>query len=469
MALNPLPAELDYLSNHENRLSTVGLVRPVSGQNEKSDCITFRDARRENSLKENELSYQAQIPQRAEKYRSFSKAKLEDLPNELLDHIISFLNTEPPSVRKIKDEPSLDLTVSKTKDLKHLSLTSQIIRKLLLPRLFRCSRVKTICNGFCVGDSVISVPFFLDNVESFLSFLRSNNLLGYVKSLVVYINETPTDTLQEQSTLRKTRVIWRHIFPHLNPHSITIVGPPVYLARLISCEISTCDAWAFDMPLHILRLEQPAGRSMAPGTTHNKAAGLLDARPWTHMSLDEGSSLKAYRSYEYYLKITPSLLGTRPRECISEPLLAMTSLTCLHYTAVFPFYSHTDDVLQYAKAMPALEKLSMQLAPSVHSDIFSDRARTALVNLEDSWMEVEMGYSLIGHAVMEMGEKGKLTEFETLDYEIRDFRWTIASKFRDTMKGWKRYGGGRWRKVGSLWFPRLGEEWDSDELLDWGD
>lgn len=408
-----------------------------------------------------------QILHKDEKPKALSTIKLEDLPNELLDHIISFLDIEPPSVQKLTREPSLDLTVSETKHLKHLALSSHFFRQLSLPRLVRCSRVKTICYKFCAGDSVISVSFFIDNVESFLAFLCSNNLLGYVKSLVIYINETPPETLPEQSTLRKTRVIWRHILPHINPHSVTIVGPPFYLAKLISCGLSTCDAWAFDMPLHILRLEQSAGFSAPPEATNNTAHGLIDARPWTRMSMNEGSSLKAYRSYEYYLKIPPSLFGTRSKECISGPLLAMTGLTSLHYTAIFPFYSHTDDVLKYAKGMPALEKLSVQLVPSLHSNIFSDPARTEKVNLEDCWMEVYTGYSLIVHAVVEMGENGKLKEFESMDYEIEDMRESLEGQVRETMRWWEWCGGGLWRKAGSSFTPRL-DEGNSTEIPDWG-
>jgi hypothetical protein len=160
--------------------------------------------------------------------------------------------------------------------------------------------------------------------------------------------------------------------------------------------LSTCRYTSFDWSN-----PQVSPRRLKLQTTQH---GLIDARPWTRMSMNEGSSLKAYRSYEYYLKI-PFTFRYSDEGSISGPLLAMTGLTSLHYTAIFPFYSHTDDVLKYAKGMPALE-LSVQLVPSLHSNIFSDPARTEKVNLEDCWMEVYTGYSLIVHAVVEMGENG---------------------------------------------------------------
>lgn len=283
----------------------------------------------------------------------------------------------------------------------------------------------------------------MDDVDAFMGFLRSKKLLTYDKGLVVYINETPLGTLTEQPTLRKTRTIWRQIFPHINPRSVIVIGPPFYLARLISCDLSDCDAWAFDMPLHILRLEQLAFFSLPPQTTFE---GLLDARPWTTLSLNEGSSLQVYQSYEYYLKTTPSVLGTRPGEPISQPLLALKDLTSFYYTAIFPFYTHTDDVLKYAKAIPSLEKLSLQLIPTLQSNMLDDPVRRAHVQLEDCWLEVDTGYSLVVHAVMEMGEKGRLKEFESRDYAVKSMQESLEGKASETMRGWMWCGRGIWRK-----------------------
>lgn len=388
-------------------------------------------------------------------HRSSSPTRLEDLPNEVLDYIISLLDVEPPSAKKLNQDPSSELTVSEVKPLKNLSRTSHLFRQLSLPWLFRCSRVKTTSYKSLVNDHLHSLAFFIDMIELYLTFLRSNHLLTHVNSLVIYIDPFPSDALHQIATVQKAESIWQHILPHINPLSITISGEPLYLARLMHCDLSILHQWAFDMPLQTLRLSQPALPYTPPQTAlHNPPAlGLLDARPWTHLALNEGSALPAYRSYEYYLKITPSLLGTRPREPVSSPLLALSAtLTSLHYTATFPFYGHVDDVLKYAKAMPLLEKLSLQLVPGVESTAFEDPARTANVNLEDCWLEVDTGYELVVHAVLSMGRRkgGRLTEFESLDCGVKDLRVGLVRRFGELGRGagWRWCGGGVWKKGG---------------------
>jgi len=415
---------------------------------------TLRDHAPENDLARTGINNEDQLKRPEQKQRSPSQLGLEQLPNELLSYIISFLDVEPPSTQKLNQDPSLELTVSEVKALKTLSRTSHFFRQISLPRLFRYSRVKTISYKVLVNDHLHWVAFFIDMIESYLSFLRNNNILRHVESLVVYIDTPPSDALREIVTVQKATSIWQCILPHINPQSVTIIGEPLYLARSMLCGLSILHQWAFDMPIQIVRVSRSPGPSNPAEHAHDpSAAGLLDARPWTHLSLNEGSALPAYRSYEYYLKITPSLLGTRPRETVSPPLLALSStLTSLHYTATFPFYSHVDDVLKYAKAMPLLEKLSLQLVPGEESTAFDDPTRTAKVSLEDRWLEVDTGYELVVHAVMEMGrrEGGRLRVFESWDCGVEDVKVGLERRFEElgAFVGWRCCGVGVWSCCG---------------------
>jgi len=436
------------------------LVLPMMEDDGTLEQDTVKAHALQKDLARLDLKNEDQLRRPEQEQRSPSPLGLEQLPNELLDYIIAFLDVESPSTQKLNQEPSLQLTVSEVKTLKNLSRTSHLLRQFSLPRLFRCSRVKTIHYKVLVNNHLYSVSFSIDMIESYLSFLRTNNLLNHVKSLVVYIDAPPLDALHEIVTVRKATSIWQSLLPHINPQSITIIGEPLYLARCMLCDLSILHQWAFDMALQILHVSQTPHLSPTTEHAHNPTTtlGLLDARPWTHLSLNEGSALPAYRSYEYYLKITPSLLGTRPRETVSPPLLELSpTLTSLHYTATFPFYSHVDDVLKYAKAMPLLEKLSLQLVPGEESTAFDDPTRTAKVNLEDCWLEVDTGYELVVHAVVEMGarEGGRLRVFESWDCGVEDLRMGLGRRFMEigARGGWSWCGGGVWRCFGDALGP----------------
>ena len=66
---------------------------------------------------------------------------LDQLPEELLEHIVSFLDICPPSQSLNPSEPSLDGLFTNTRPLKALSLASKSWRYRVAPSLFRYLRV----------------------------------------------------------------------------------------------------------------------------------------------------------------------------------------------------------------------------------------------------------------------------------------------------------------------------------------
>ncbi|KAJ4362566.1 hypothetical protein N0V83_010660 [Neocucurbitaria cava] len=66
---------------------------------------------------------------------------MDALPNELLIQITSHLDSEPPSITKFAHEPSTELTFRDCTPLKFFSLVSWRWRKIVLPLLFRYSRL----------------------------------------------------------------------------------------------------------------------------------------------------------------------------------------------------------------------------------------------------------------------------------------------------------------------------------------
>lgn len=69
-------------------------------------------------------------------------AHIERLPEELLLHILTYLEVPAPSERKLRQEPNLLLTVSEDHTLKDGSLVSKRWRRLVLPLLFKHTRLR---------------------------------------------------------------------------------------------------------------------------------------------------------------------------------------------------------------------------------------------------------------------------------------------------------------------------------------
>ncbi|KAF2646036.1 hypothetical protein P280DRAFT_442 [Massarina eburnea CBS 473.64] len=97
------------------------------------------------------------------------------LPNELLIQIATYLDTPAPSVSKFAHEPTTSLTHSDHTPLKSLSLVSQRCRKIVLPLLFRYTRLQ-------LDENPQWVPIdarLLDDMQSQLSTLSSHELQVY--------------------------------------------------------------------------------------------------------------------------------------------------------------------------------------------------------------------------------------------------------------------------------------------------
>ncbi|KAK3066115.1 hypothetical protein LTR53_017664, partial [Teratosphaeriaceae sp. CCFEE 6253] len=67
---------------------------------------------------------------------------VERLPEELLLHILTYLENDPPSQTNLREEPSLELFRSHQQPLKHVSTVSKQWRRLGLPLLFKHARLR---------------------------------------------------------------------------------------------------------------------------------------------------------------------------------------------------------------------------------------------------------------------------------------------------------------------------------------
>lgn len=354
---------------------------------------------------------------------------LELLPNELLDQIISYLSTEPPSFGQLHHAPSLQLTQSPTKDLKHLQLCSRRLFQLVRPQLFTHVRLN------------------LHDEPDFYSFMVKSDLSPYVTSLVAIADQTPDGQVDP--------FWWRRVLRYLDPRRVLVIGPPVFIGNTLDTPINDGHHWAFDMPLQILLLEReckPRNPSELPDL--ETCTSLLASRPWTSMTFNESSSLKAYNHYEYFLSCVPSVLAdwgtngirgsTRTLERPIDLPALLRRLTYFSYTAVFPFYNHSQLVLDAVVRMRRLQRLDVQLAPTQDNHITELEQRGSM-DPNDPWMELATSYSLVGYTVNNLP---CLKEFRCGDLHVEPMRQDLLAILDEAIgnAGWVHNGRGVWRR-----------------------
>lgn len=217
-------------------------------------------------------------------------------------------------------------------------------------------------------------------------------------------------------------------------------------ADFIGTTIVSTDAWSFNMPHQILRLRQ------APESVHDQISltdtpSLFAARRWTDLSVNEGSSLKAYSMYEYFLRRTPSLLGTIQSKGLTMADSMLAELQCFTFTAIFPFYNHVDEVLKSVRKMRLLKTLRIKICPEPHSTVLTDELEAAgnHFDVNDPWNETQTAYGLIANTVLFLTMQGQLEEFHIDDIKLVGLRDTIEESVSPKIQQWWSYrGDGSW-------------------------
>lgn len=305
------------------------------------------------------------------------------LPNELLNHIFLFLDNAPPSERRFNHLPTRDWTDSHQAPLKALSTVSRRLRAISLTLLFKHARL----------DPCQLTPW--------LDLVHRNELASSIESIVAHVSELNDGfhpawyvrLLNEVPVLRLTVGCESHV-----------------LTGLTGIHVNLADMWAFDIPYQYLELRQDAWEATRQNS-YDYLPGLLGAKHWRSLRVNEGSSLAAYTSYEYFLKKPPSLisnindcLNTIPFDAEPEMLhetapgasiqITLTqemlrNLRDFSFIAVFPYYNHVDDILKCIRRMRNLENLFIKLCPDPESTALDDAVKAAKghIDLNDPWNE----------------------------------------------------------------------------------
>ncbi|PKX92224.1 F-box domain protein [Aspergillus novofumigatus IBT 16806] len=355
---------------------------------------------------------------------SAETSPFESLPNELIDQILSNLATDPPSWSRFDQPPCVRIAKSATRDLKNLSRTSSRFLEVTRPRLFAY------------------VCFDISEGESFLQFVQKWNLCRSVTSILARGN-IGSDPQDDPSW-------WRRILHHLDPLRITLMAPPSFIAATLGTRIMDGHNWAFQISLQELQLERTERQVAPPPVSRvETCSGLLAAREWSSLQFNESSSLKAYNHYEYFLFQVPSVFSEWGSLSRSHPervslSLSLNKLTAFHYAAVFPFYNHVKLVLDSVKLMTSLRSLSVRLAPCLN-DKATELEQRGSMDPSDPWMELATGYTLVAHAVRDLGTKS-LVHFGACDYESDALRPELSTILADVLgdSEWAHDGHGNW-------------------------
>ena len=182
---------------------------------------------------------------------------------------------------------------------------------------------------------------------------------------------------------------------------------------------------------------------------------LLNLQPWTHISLNEGSFLKAYGTYEFFERGPPSLVHSIARaffltysDKVDTGWKSINSCRSFTYTGIFPFSNHA----RFHHIIPYLEELDVQFAPDPQSGILDDKKRTGKAELQDCWQELVSAYHdiamTIGTARMSSNRFPKLKKFVCRDMRIAALQEDLDEIFTPLcLPVWAEYEAGVFTRI----------------------
>ena len=296
------------------------------------------------------------------------RATIEDLPNELLTSIINNLDSPQPSASALYDEPSFDLTVSKVADLKAFSRVSKRWRQAVLPLLFRHAQFivkeptghKTILDQelrpftnfvarsqLCPNITTFTLIVYDKKVTSSSSTHRQAKDFSAVwKLLFEFID--PVELLlvapaEALGTLTSCHVqledVWCFDCPcqylRLQQLPKPLVLEPPLIENAVAVDRGAITKTNYDnrgqaatnLPTmniseDLTGLAQGESQQDNPGSgssssrasldqqsgkKHAESSLLFEARPWKRLLINEGSFIKMYATYEFWLRQAPSV------------------------------------------------------------------------------------------------------------------------------------------------------------------
>ena len=365
--------------------------------------------------------------------RASNPKMLEYLPLELLEQIISILDEDsrPPSTRLLHEPPSdLLFKGGDPGPLKNLSLTCRSVRSLIAPKMSAYLKVDP------------------DAAQDLADSYRSSSSLEPPQSLVLYLDRESYPEFEpdskEAGRMQTVRTNVTSMVNVVNPQALTIVASASCLGWLVDHPLIIGDAWVFNLPYQVMRLEQgPFAPSewLHQGAVHDNHT-ISTIRPWNHCTYNEGSFIPAYNTYEYHLYIPLSLHQSPMSSELQCHALQLACLVSFKLVAVFPF-NHTPSTCRFLGYLPNLEHLTVQLAPPLDCQRPFKRASPGS-SYHDFWLENETSYRMLrDHLSFHLLY---LSTFTSLDYASPGYRDTIDAVMAHVSTEWTPNGTGTWTR-----------------------
>ena len=367
---------------------------------------------------------------------------LLDLPPELVLQILSFLvERNPHSMRRLHAEPSEALLQSGYTPVKTLSLSCRHLRNLCLQTLF--TNVKLTLTSARLSAST----------DRSISFFQDRDLVRGIESVLFY--QVASDNLGNEHDYRnmpgssmESQILW--VVSQLNPPAITIMLPPSSFQELMPYDLRESDDWAFQIPYQVLHLTQSTDiPPTCESVNDNQDNSILNMLPWGHCTFNEGSSIRAYSTYEYFHKHVPSIFTPiNEQKMIDAVWRTLPYLTSLDYVAVFPFSVwHIQQLCNFlTAAAPNLQHLRTRFSPTRGNGVLDDKEAMGTCQRIDLWSELENCYTYLAHW-LRAGDLDSIITFTVLDYDNSELRDAIHRVLDLLGANWAHGGNGEWVKL----------------------
>lgn len=418
---------------------------------------------------------------------------MQHLPNELIAHILSYLDSDSSLERGLYRDPSkISRPVHSGKDtpLKNASLVCRTWRRSVTHLLFRhvvwCFHrfYKPTCQDIVAGIDVLD---FLrrsgvsKHVESFTIFIdiprgsgqhryadgqfwgllppeshqperpMSWNLLWSVLSQEPQRADQGGQERSEEERGRQhwdNNWLWHALFDVIEPLRVTLISSPDLVASLLSRTVDLSSDWAFNSTYYIISLSRESDisdlhkrtnalPSESPVRESHLPTDLFAIRDWTSLFINEGSFAPVYSTYEFFHYSPATLLPVIFEPTDTSFNVMDLTLKSLSYIAIFPLSHHINDFL--LANCPPVEHLFVQLMPK-NPDFWESDGLSRVI-LSDLWLECDAAYSILMRRILDpVPQPGweQLKVFESGDAPSEGvWRTGFYDTYIDGVNGWR--------------------------------